>query len=273
MACAFGIYTSDPNLLRCELGRLRDEVILAGTNEALGAGWYADENVLLQRYSAKARPESIEQLGGVLESDALIVHSDALALGMSLEENTQPFRYRQWLFASHGGVIPPEKFRARALDVLPDHIARCVRGATSQEIAFALMLAALREIGRTDDTSLEPSIAARALGQAARRAEALAQEVGARPPAMAMIATNAQVMIAARLGEQPMFFRLLEGVATCEVCGLKDTPDSQARVRSHMRRKSVVIATNIRDPQGWIPVDSGAAIGVGRTLHVETIGF
>src|SRR5919197_4116360 len=105
MPFAIGVFTSDPNLLRCELARLGAEVILGGQEEEpMGAGWYAEDAVLLQRYSARVRPRRLDHLGGVLESEALLVHAGPLPLGMSLEENTQPFRYRHWLFALQGAI-------------------------------------------------------------------------------------------------------------------------------------------------------------------------
>lgn len=276
MAFVVGIYTSDPNLLRCELARLRTDLVLGDERkEALGVGWYAEQNILLQRYAPKVRPGSLEQIGGVLESDALVAHGGALAVGMSLEENLQPFRYRSWMFANHGEVTQVDRFRNLAMDALPDHLGRSIKGSTAHEVAFALFLAALRDLGRTDDDELEARAAAKAIGEAARRLDALAQRAGARDAALGMISTNGHVMVAARLGNQPVYYRLLEGSATCEVCGLNGDGSAlaQAQVRSHLRRKSVVISTNVKDAHGWIPLESGTALGVGATLDVETVRF
>lgn len=274
MAFALGLYTSDPNLLRCELSRLRGEIALGDPGaEPMGAGWYGDEAVLLQRYSAEAGPAALDELGGVLESDALIVHGGPLPSGLSIDENTQPFRFRHWMFAHRGEVPEPEHFRARALDSLPEHLTRSVRGVTADEAAFAVFLGALRELGRTDDPDLEAGAAAAALGSAARRIEALCQEAGGRRPALAMIATNGRMLVAARLGDQPLYFRLLEGSTTCDVCQLDDSPDKQAAVRAHQRRRSVVVATKVRHPQAWMAVESGTALGVGRGFGLDRIAF
>lgn len=272
MGFALGIYTSDPNLLRCELARLRPELVLGEpASEPMGAGWYGDDSVLLQRYSAKVRPESLDELGGVLESDALLVHGGPLPFGMSLDENTQPFRFRQWMFVNHGVITGAEKFRALAMDGLPEHLARTVKGATADEVAFALFLAALRETGRTDDPNFEPKVAAQALGRAARKIEALSTEASGRVAALGMMATNNRVLVACRLGERPVYFRLMEGTTHCDVCHLSGSTDSEAAVRAHMRRKSVVVATQVRDPNAWMALESGEAIGVGRSLHVDRI--
>ncbi|HZA50831.1 MAG TPA: class II glutamine amidotransferase [Myxococcaceae bacterium] len=274
MPFAIGIFTSDPNLLRCELARLRDEVSLgAHTDEPMGAGWYAEDAVLLQRYSARVRPERLDQLGGVLESEALLVQAGPLPIGMSLEENTQPFRYRHWLFVHQGAIAGGEKLRVRLMDALPEHLARVVRGSTPSELAFAVYLWALRDAGRTDAEHLEPGEAARVLGTAARRMEQLAQDVGARAPALGLFATNNALLAVARVGEQPMFYRLLEGTATCSICGLDGSAKARPSVRAHLRRRSIVVSTQVADPQAWIPIESGTAVGVGRDLSVHRMAI
>jgi predicted glutamine amidotransferase len=274
MPFAIGVFTSDPNLLRCELARLRDEVVLGAHDDGpMGAGWYSEDAVLLQRYSARVRPHRLDQLGGVLESEALLVHAGALPLGMSLEENTQPFRYRHWLFAHQGTIAGNDKLRARILDALPEHLARAVRGSTPSELAFALFLSALRDSGRTDAEHFEARESAKVLGAAARRLEQLAHDAGARPPSLGLLATNNRVLLACRLGDQPMFYRLLEGTQTCAVCGLDAGPKARPSVRAHLRRRSIVVATQVADPQAWIPLESGTAVAVGRDLGVQRVAF
>jgi glutamine amidotransferase len=274
MPFAIGIFTSDPNLLRCELARLRDEVNLgAQADEPMGAGWYADDAVLLQRYSARVRPDRLDQLGGVLESEALLVQAGPLPVGMSLEENTQPYRYRHWLFVHHGTIGGGEKLRARVMDALPEHLARAVRGSMPSELAFAVYLWALWDAARADDEHLEPAEAARVLGTAARRMEQLALDSGARGTSLGLFATNNSVLTVARVGEQPMFYRLLEGTATCSICGLDGSAKARPSARAHMRRRSIVVATQVADPQAWIPIESGTAVGVGTDLSVQQIAI
>lgn len=274
MAFALGLYTSDPNLLRCDLARVRDDVGWElNANDPLGAGWYAEENVLLQRYSAHARPASPELLGGVLESEALLAHGGPLPSGLSLEENTQPFRFRRWLFLADGVFGTPERFRTLAFDDLPDHAVRPVKGGTPNEVAFAVFLAALREIGRSDDAALDVKTAVSVMGAAARRVEALALEAGARSVPLTMMASNGRLLVAAALGGAPLYYRLLEGAPSCDLCELHPDVQEDAALRAHLRRKTVAIATHVRDPQGWIAVGDARAIAVGSSLHVESAAF
>ncbi|MGA9521109.1 MAG: class II glutamine amidotransferase [Myxococcaceae bacterium] len=270
MSFAIAVYTSDPNLLRCELARLNEDVELdLRSPEPMGAGWYSDSNVLLQRYASTVRPESLELLGPDLESEALIVHSSALPLGLSPEENTQPFRFRSWLFA-HLGKISGPQFRSGVQELLPGFLARSVKGSTESEWVFALFLAQMREIGHIDDPGLAPLTSAQVLGKTARTVEKLS---GARGDALNLLATNDHVLLAARLGPEPMYFRLLEGMPTCDLHKLDGSAESQAAVREHLRRRSVVVATRVTNPAGWIEIESGTSIGVGRNLHVEQVRF
>ncbi len=273
MPFAFGIITSDPNLLRCELLRLRPEIGLGAGDEPMGAAWFADDNVLVQRYSAAARPEGLDLLGGVLESDALLVHGAALPLGLSIEENTQPFRFRQWLFVCQGTNGSDAKLRALAMEGLPDHLRRMVRGSTAAEVAFALFLNALRETGRAEDPLLDAKTVAGALGRTARKLEALTHETGGRALDAAMMATNNRMLVAARLGETPLAYRLLEGAQHCERCRIDDSGEMEALRRAHQRRRTVAISTDVRVAQGWIPLESGSAIAVGKSLNPERVQF
>src|SRR4051812_25202932 len=49
MSALFAIFTSDPNLLGCELHRSSDQVKLSegGAKSAAGLGWYSPEDVLV----------------------------------------------------------------------------------------------------------------------------------------------------------------------------------------------------------------------------------
>ncbi len=271
MPFAVGVLTSDSNLLRCELHRLRAQVGLGGEEEPMGAAWFADGNVLLQRYAPSARPASLEGLSGQVESDALLMHGASLPLGMSLEENIQPFRYRGWLFACQTGLPSSARLRQWALEGLPDHLQRVARGATSAELGFALFLGGLRETGRPEDPLLGAKVVAQVLGAAGRKLERLGLESGARSAGLALLATNGRSLAAVRVGEEPLSYRLLEGSPECDRCHLGDTGEVEHRRRAHLRRRTVVVATDVRDAQGWIPLEPGTGIAVDQNLDVSRV--
>src|SRR5215217_3039226 len=141
MSVAFALLTSNPNLLRCELQRLEEQVSLGaeGPANAVGVGTYAQEDVLLERF-ASVDPRGLAGYAPRYGSEALLLHAARLPLGLAAEENTQPFRARQWLFA-HAGQVPELKpLRAGLLERVPEHLRRLVLGGTDSEVLFALFL-------------------------------------------------------------------------------------------------------------------------------------
>jgi len=278
MPIAFAILTSDPNLLRCDLKRLEGQVQLSSDERrrAVGLGSYAQDEVLLQRHAPDFAPRSVEELAPRHASDALLFHAARLPPSMPLDGGTQPLRYRHWLFCMVGGLNAFPRMQAELTAELPEYLQRTVANDTEQEFAFALFLKALRDVGRTDDRDLDPALAAKLIGQTAKRLQALSAKAGAaRLSSFALLATNQRVLAASRTGEQPLSYRLLEGTDRCEICGLPDgNAATEARVRAHSRRKALAIATDLLKPAGWASLEDGAALAVdthGR-VHVERPG-
>src|SRR5258708_355611 len=213
MSIAFSVFTSDPNLLRCELYRLKHLVSLSERPlNAAGVGSYSQEEVLLQRYpGAGVQPSSLFSSWDKLESEALLYHATMLPLGGSLEENTQPFRYHRWLFCHNGQIGGFASIRTRLIEMLPDHLQRQLSGDTESEVAFALFLKFLRDTGRTDDVLLEPALAAQLLAKTVRSLEQLSVEAGApRGARLNLLATNGRMLIAPPHRPHPLPFPFLE---------------------------------------------------------------
>lgn len=269
MSSLLGIVTSDPALVRCELDRIRPLVALEAPGQVAGAGAYQDEVVLQRRYGAGAT----QDLWEVPDSDMALLHSGALPVGLSPDENAQPFRFRQWLFAHVGLVDRADAVRDRLFEELPEFLQAVVRGGTLSEVIFAQFLSELRGVGRTEDPTLEAGLAATLLKKAALDVEHASAEVGGTAKAqLALAATNGRVLVAARRGRQGLSYRLLEGRADCERCGIApDARDTEARVRDHRRRRSVVIATHPKNGDGWVAVNDGAALAVDRKLAVQLV--
>lgn len=272
MSVVLAVLTSDPNLLSCELHRLSGQLGLVDEPRpnAMGVGVYAQDEVLLRRFPRDAEP-ALADLAPAHESEALVYHAGRLPVGMSLEENTQPFRARRWLFAHQGSLPGFERLRAPLMESLPDFLQRLVRGATDSEVAFALFLKHLRETGHADDPRLPAEVAAEKLADTARELERAAAEVGsARAPSLNFVATNGQVLVATRSGEPPLYYTRLEGTDRCEVCGITpSTPEHQPGVIAHRRRLTVVVASHVRRTAGWVELSQGTTLAVGGDLRVS----
>ncbi|MFP2932834.1 class II glutamine amidotransferase [Pyxidicoccus sp. 3LG] len=272
MSVVLAAFTSDPNLLGCELPRLAGQVLLQGEPRAnaVGVGTYAQDEVLLRRFASDGAL-GVDSLAPPHESEALLFHGSRLPVGLSLEDNTQPFRARRWLFAHQGGVQGFDALRAPLMDTLPEHLKRQVRGGTDSEVLFALFLRHLRDLGRTDDPRLEARIAGHLLADTAREVAKAAFDSGVtRMSTINLVATNGYVLVACRFGEQPLFYTRLEGSAECERCGVTPgTPETQPAVGAHRRRRTVVVASHLKRSAGWVELPQGTTLVVGQDLQVH----
>jgi hypothetical protein len=264
------LMTSEPFLVRCELHRVRADVALDQPDQAVGVGAYEDHTALLRRYGPGA-PRA--DLWEAPESDAVVLMAQSLPVGQSLEDNMQPFRFRQWLFAQAGHVERAESVRQALMESVPDYLQRAVRGGTVSEVMFATFLKNLRNIGRMEDPGLEAPVAAQVLAQTARTVDQIAGEVsGPGKAQLAFVATNGRMLIAAGRGHEHLYYRPLEGEGTCERCGLKSGgKDSEPLVRDHRRRRSIVVSTHPMKPQAWVPLANGGAIAVDRKLALHVL--
>ncbi len=273
MGALVAILQNDPNLMRCQVGRLRHLVSLQEGGklpDAYGFGSYGAGDVLLgKRPSGAPAPLGLGELGGAVDSEALVVHARTATVGNLKDENTHPFRFRRWLFAHDGTVEGWEQVRPRLLAALPDFLRRTIQGETDSEHVFTWFLKLLRDEGRLDSLDMEAATAGRALGGAVRQIDAWSREVGAqRQSAMNLVATNGRVMVATRRG-RPLHYALLEGIVPCPRDGIDaDTPESDPRVRPHRRVKAVCFATLLGTANGFIEVPEGSVVAVGRTLQV-----
>jgi predicted glutamine amidotransferase len=272
MSVALAVLTSDPNLVRCELHRLEGQVALQGEgrSNAVGIGAYAQDDVLLRRFPSDAELP-LESLAPPHESEALLFHARRLPVGLSLEENTQPFRSRRWLFAHQGRLQDFGGIRAGLLAEVPDFLKRQIRGETDSEVAFALFLRRLWETGRVDDPRLEAEIAGRLLADTARSLSRASARMGAaHTSTVNLLATNGFILVATRLGSRPLFYTRLEGTDRCEVCGINpSTPEARPGVAAHRRRRTVVVATHVKRPAGWVELTEGTTLAVEADLGVR----
>jgi glutamine amidotransferase len=274
MGALVAVLQTDPNLLRCQVARLKDQVALgdgARPPDAYGYGSYRAGTVLLgKRPSGAPALLGLADLAGELDSEALLVHARQATVGNHKDENTHPFRFRHWLFAHDGTVEAWPEVKPRLLASLPDFLRRNVAGETDSEHAFMVFLALLRDDGVLDSLEVEAAAAGGALARTVRRIDAWCREVGAqRPSTLNLVATNGRVLVATRRG-RPLHYALLEGILPCPRDHLdQSTPDSDPRVRPHRRVKAVCLATHLVQPVGFLEVPEGSVVAVDRSLQVS----
>lgn len=273
MAVCFAIYTSDSNLLPCELYRLKERVSLVDGEKpnAAGMGWYSQDSVLLRRFPQDATPRTPVDLGRVEPSEVLLYQAGVLPVGTSIEENAQPFRHGRWLFAHAGQIRDSAKVRPRVVASLPNFLQRQVTGDTDSELGFALLLKFFRETRNTDDRIVNAPLAAQLLGRTVRTLEQFSAEVGAtKTSELNFVATDGRVLCASRFGAAPLYYALLEGTAQCARCKLDPSvADMQPMIRAHRRHRSVVIASHVTDPPAWFELPNGTVLAVDSQLNLQ----
>lgn len=266
MAQLLAILTDDPTLLGCQLHRIRGAFALRG-GEPIGVGSFSDGDVLLASRPSENALGDLAGLAAGIRSPALLAASREKA-GLYEEEAIDPFRFHRWLFAMTGAVEGFDDLRAQVAETIPSFITRQIRSATDREHVFALFLRELHVQGGLDDPTLPAQEATRCLSKAIRALDGLAREKGlTRPATIAAVATNGRTMVAARRGP-PLSYGLLEGMSSCEACGLGDDPRDEHRRKAHRRAKAVALVTDAAGG-AFIEVPDGSAVAVGRGLEIS----
>jgi hypothetical protein len=275
MGGSFGILTSHPDLLGCQLLRLGTQVQLGISTHSttlVGLGTVAAGELLLRRWAARVAPRSLAdpELAGT--ASALIYRAQALGSGASsLDEDVQPLRHGPWLFSCEGDLEAFPRVQAWLDAELPPHLLRAVGTRTPAAASFALFLGALPQPDQ--NRPLAARDGARMLGQVARvLAQRSAAEGAARAARLFLMATDGRVLLAARAGDLPVQMRLLEGEGRCARCALDEHSKARSLVRAHLRSRSVAV-TSIPLGAGahWLPIPDGGALGVGPSLEPELL--
>jgi predicted glutamine amidotransferase len=274
MGALVAILQSDPNLLRCQLKRLEAHALLRdgdGLPDAYGFGHYAGgSSVLLAKRPAGAPTQlTLPELVGKVDSEAVLVHARRATVGKAKDENTQPFRFRRWLFAHDGTIEGFERIRPKLLAGLPDFLRRNLAGETDSEHAFLWFLKLLKDEGRIDHLDLDAHTAGRALARTVKQIETWCREAGEqRPSRLTFVATNGRILAATRRGG-PLHYALLEGIVPCALHGIEvGSPESDPNVRPHRLVKAVAFATRLGQQSGFIEVPEGSVAAVTRSLQV-----
>lgn len=273
MGALVAILQNDANLMRCQLARLATHVSLLSPDrppDAYGFGYFTTGDVLLgKRPTGAPAPLTVAQLVGAVDTEALVAHARYATIGNHKDENTQPYRFRRWLFAHDGTIEGFAQVRPRLLESLPEFLRRNVAGDTDTEHAFMVFLQNLRADGRLDDLDLEAEAAGAALSRTVRQIDGWCREAGAqRPSALNLVATNGRVLVATRRG-RPLSYALLEGVLPCEVHGLQaGSHDADGKLRNHRMVKAVCFASRVLVPSAFLEVPDGSVAAVSRDLRV-----
>jgi hypothetical protein len=274
MGGSFGILTSHPDLLGCQLLRLDAQVQLGHSTHSttlIGLGAISAGEALLRRWAARVAPRTLADPELAAPASALLYRGQALGPGASLDGDVQPLRHGSWIFTCEGDLEAFPRVQAWLDGELPPHLVRAVGTRSVAAASFALFLGALPSPDQ--NRPLAARDGARMLGQVVRVvAQRSAAEGAARAARLLLMATDGRVLLAARTGDVPAQMRLLEGEARCRRCGLDEQSKSRALMRAHLRSRSVVVTSlPLGSGAHWLPIPDGGALGVGPSLEPELV--
>lgn len=227
-----------------------------------GVGFHQGGEVLVRKRPIEPRQSlDVAELAADVRADSVIVQVRASQNGASRPENTQPFRYRQWLFAQTGSLAGYPAIRARAFEGLPQFLQAQVRGETDAELAFALVMSFLQDTGNieTDD----PRLVGSALRSVLSLVDALAAEHGAARTEVNWLLSNGETMFALRRAA-PMALREFAGRADMDAL-LGDDPVQARRIPELVGKAHFVLVASDFDEtarEGSRPrLDADALVG------------
>ena len=238
-----------------------------------GIGFYQGGEILLKRRPVDERPElRFEQLAGDARGDILIGHIRAAdAAGAALcTENTQPFRYRQWLFAQTGTVKNFSRIRGRLVDSLPKFLVRDVRGDTDGELLFHLFLSFVHDAGQLDRPAIAPPDTRSAIRSSLALLDRLCAEEGDAPSPIAVLIATPNELFGICRG-RPMGYRVFAGALDVErlfgASGL-----GRLRLPDLASCKVTLVASDFEDdrvPTGWTLLNERAIVTLTRAHDPE----
>lgn len=268
MSRLFAVVINDPQRLACAVYPTRETLIARSAPEGWGLASYQGGEVLLQRHPKPlAQPLDFFQRLRDLRTDYVVGHVSDPGTKAKLE-NTQPFRFRAWVYAQSGGNSALAGARAAILEHVPDFLRRNIRAQSGAEHLFHVVLAFLHDAGKLDDPNLKLQDAAGALRGALLLAQRLMGEKR-EDTAMNVVLTNGRILLAARNGK-PLWVRQVSGIADCRLCG-ETLPDEMKRDRrrtNHEHVRAVIIASEPEKlpTEGWEEAADATIVGVTRDL-------
>lgn len=195
-------------------------LFLAQRNDATALGWgvglYQSGEALLRRRPVDDRAEVDSSAGAAgARTDLLVSHIRRPTVGALRTENTQPFRYRSWLFASLGTALGSPEASAMLRAEIPDFLRRDIRGDSDAELLFYRFLLGLHQRGNLLDLGASATAIGEALVETlVRTDEAQAGNRGAEPP-LVLLATNGECIVVAHRAE-PFATKVLAGATQAE---------------------------------------------------------
>ncbi len=261
MTRLFGCICNQPQRLGEVLAPVRSVLVARPPVPRWGLGYVQSSQVLL---SLHPRPmetavDFFEELS-TIESDYVIGAASENPL-LKGNANTQPFRFRDWMFAQEGGFEQFDDVLPQITAHIPDYLRRNIKGRMPAEHVFHLFLSMLHDSGKLGDLNLSLTLARRALRDALAFVQTAMEKAGAPAASLGnIIATNSRSMIVVRL-DQPLYVRWMRHVS------------DPRRAESELR---AVLAVSTADEtgtlaQGFEAIPPRSAVAISRNVVMDIV--
>jgi predicted glutamine amidotransferase len=233
-------------------------LVTRGPVHRWGLGYVHSGEVLLSRHPRGTADEvdffaTLEKVQSDYVIGAAVTEDD----GLEGNENTQPFRFRRWLFAQEGGIGGFAEVMPVLLEHIPDYLRRNIQGRLPAEAVFHLFLSMLHDSGNIDDPNLDLAVTRRALRDTLAFVESIVTRTGDGAGPGNIVLTNSRSMLALRLGV-PLFVRRLKQKTDPRL------PESEF--------KAVLCVSAEANPgEGFEEIPERSVVAISRDIHTDII--
>jgi glutamine amidotransferase len=220
-----------------------------------GLGYAQGGEILLSR-SPRLHTENVDFFAAFqnLRSDCVIAHA-CPPDEFSGNSNTQPFRYRQWMFAQEGCAPSAPAVQAAVFEHIPDFLQRNIHGRTIDEQIFHLFLGHLHRVGSLDEANLSPERTCALISEALGTFRTAVSGTGVAVEPGNLMVSNGRSFVAIRLA-QPLYLRRL------------NIPSPRSS-RDDSFRGVLVVSASSSPGEGFEEIPVHTALRVSRDVHTD----
>ena len=275
MTRLFGYLGTDYSRLQCALQLTGSELTYEATikHSGWGLGFYqADQALIRKRPKVSSQQIRFTDLATDINSQALVGHLRQATVGDISGENTQPFRYKSWLFAHIGTLFDYQVVKESLMDHIPSYLQRYIMGQTDSEAAMYLFFGKLGKLANLDNPLIDPTVVSKAMNETIKTIFDTVRTNNVDPlPGFNTVLTNGKTMIATALG-LPLFYKIIDGISDCSMC--RNPPiyaGHTPKLVHHPRFKAIIVGSDMHEePEGWTKVDR-SVLQINHDMTITTI--
>lgn len=268
MTRLFGCICNQPDRVAQALEPVHRVLVASAPISRWGIGYVHAGEVLLSLTPRRSEQDIdfYEHLSR-LRSDYLIGHATADD-GLTGNINTQPFRFRRWLFAQEGTVEDLGRIQTDLLEGVPDFLRRNLKGKTPAEHVFYTFMSMLQHTKSIEDPNLPLLRIREALHDALVKIHDVLRKAGARASGNGgvlgslgnLITSNARSLVAVRLSK-PLYMRRLSVLSS-------DRPNAG---KDSTFRGVLAVSSDSHPGEGFEEIPERSALLISREINAEIV--